>query len=407
MIQRIISFAIILFFLVSCEKEPDIKEFPIITTLNPINVNETGATFRGELVKEGKNKTSSYGFTWSIQEPNINTSEKIVLGDELPEGVFETRINSSLAKGFEYKIRTFTTYGDKIVYGNTITLMSKGSEKSPWTKELSGISIEGWGTPYGWSDEKNGYVIFQNAKAYKFDPEKVQFSRIADFPESGNSGTRYTSIAINNIQYVFSDIDNNLYQFDGEAWSIRSNTPFYYGYFGGYYHGYSTLNQIFLLSSTQSFSYNPEASLWQTKSVMPAQNYSIGGTDLNGFAYVMDCGKYINKYNPQEDNWQYISTFPGNFPEGSVNFNRYDGKIIGFSHDNIIFFGFCYSEYAPNIEESIWGYNLTTNSWKEIETFPEDLNSDEIFYFYLKGKLYIGHGNSGNYDIYSLDTSKL
>lgn len=407
MIQRIISLAIISFFLVSCEKEPDIKEFPILTTLNPINIDETGVTFRGELVQEGKNKTTSYGFTWSIQEPNIKTSEKIVIGNELSQGIFETRIDSLLAKGFEYKIRTFATYNDKTVYGNTVTFVSKGSEKSLWSKELSGISLEGWGTPYGWSDEENGYVIFQNAKVYRFDSEKGLFSPVADFPESGNSGTKYTSIGINNIQYVFSDIDKNLYQLKSGVWSIKTNTPFYYGYFGGYYHGYSTLNQIFLLSSTQSFNYNPETSLWQTKSAMPAQNFTIGGTDLNGFAYVMDCGKNIKKYNPQEDTWQNITTFPGSFPEGSVHFNRYDGKIIGFSHDNNVYFGFSHDDYVADIVESIWGFNLSTNSWEEIEAFPKDLTSDDIFYFFLKGKLYIGHGNSGHYEIYSLDTSKL
>lgn len=158
------------------------------------------------------------------------------------------------------------------------------------------------------------------------------------------------------------------------------------------------------LSSTHSFSYNPQTGLWQTKSAMPAQNYSIGGTDLNGFAYVMDCGKKIKKYNPQENTWQEVSTFPGNFPEGSVYYNRYNGNMIGFSHENSIFFGFCYDS---DIEEDIWEFNLTTNSWKEIEPFPKDLNSGKIFYFYLKGKLYIGHGDSGTYDIYSLDTSKL
>lgn len=144
--------------------------------------------------------------------------------------------------------------------------------------------------------------------------------------------------------------------------------------------------------------------MWQTKSKMPAQNYSIGGTELNGSAYVMDCGKTIRKYNPQEDTWLPISTFPGSFPEGSVYYNRYEGKMIGFSHENTIFFGFCYDD---NIEENIYGFNLTTSSWKELEPFPLELNSGEIFYFYLKEKLYICHRNLGYYDIYSLDTSKL
>lgn len=413
MIQRIIILGIIIFFLVSCEKAPEIKEFPIITTLNPANIDETGATFRGEIVKKGKNKTTSYGFTWSIQDPNINTSEKIVLGSQLAEGIFETRIISSLPKGFEFKIRAFATYNDKTVYGNMVTLLSKGDEKSIWSKELESIKLDGWGTPYGWSDGENGYVIFQSGNVYKFDPEKRLFSKVVDFPVSGNSGTKFTSIGIDNIQYVLSDINKNLYKLEGGVWSIKSNNPFYYGQYDTYYHGYSTLNQIFLLSSSQSFSYNPETSLWQPESVMPASCISIGGTDLNGFAYVMDARKNIRKYNPQENNWQYISTFPGSFPNGAVYFDDYyHRKLIGFSHDNSIFFGFMHED-ASNLKESIWSFNLTTNSWKELEAFPEKLDFGEIFSFYLKGKLYIGYGNitnfliSGPYTLYSLNTSRL
>jgi hypothetical protein len=395
MIRRINTLTIVLLILASCDKEPEIKEFPLIKTLIPINIDETGATFRGELVLEGKKRTTSYGFTWSIQEPNVKASNKIILGRELSEGIFESRIDSLLGKGFEYKIRTFATYDDKTVYGNTVTFESKGSEKSIWSKELSDVPLEGWGRPYGWSDGENGYVIFQNAIVYRFDPVNISFARTGDFPISGNTGTTYTSIGVDNIQYVFSDHNRNLYQLDRGVWSVKTNTPFSYGYFGGYYHGYATLNQIFLLSSTQSFSYNLLTHLWQTKSAMPAQNYSIGGTDLNGFAYLMDYGKNIIKYDPEENTWQYISKFPANFSFG---------KLIGFSHENTIFFGFCYDR---NIEENFWGYNLTTNSWKEIELFPIDFDSGKIFHFYLKGKLYIGHSKTGIYDIYSLDTSKL
>jgi hypothetical protein len=405
MIQRIIKLAVVLFILVNCENEPEVKEFPVLKTLNPKNIDETGATFRGELVLKGKNKTTSYGFIWSMEEPRINTSKKIVLGGELSEGVFETRIDSLLAKGFEYKIRTFATYEDKTIYGNTVTFACEGSTKSLWSKELSGISLGGWGKPYGWSDDKNGYVIFQYAKVFKFDPEKVQFLRIADFPESGNTGTKYTSIAKDKIQYIFNSTDKNLYQLKDRAWSIKSKTPLYF-YTSPYYHCYSTLNEIFILSSAESYSYDPEKSLWQTKSKVPAKNYSIGGAYLNGFVYIMDNEKIIRKYNPQEDSWQYISTFPVNFSEGLMFYEYYIGEIIGFSHDNNLYYGFCYDD-EKEIDETIWKFNIATNTWKEIQTFPIDLAPGNIFYFYLNEKLYIGHGIKGIYTIYSLDLSKI
>lgn len=396
MIQKIFSLAIILLILVGCENEPDVKEFPVITTLSPINLDETGVTFRGKLIVEGQNKATSYGFTWSTQDPNIKTTQKIVLGTVLQEGVFEARIDSLIAKGFEYKIRAFATYKDKTVYGNIVTFVSRGSKKTVWSRELSDVTFQGWGSPTGWSDGKNGYVVFQNSNVYKFDSEKKQFSKVANFPVSGSTGTSYTAVGINDIQYVLSNNDKKLYQLMNGAWSVKSDTPFYYGYFAGYYHGYSTLNKIFLLSSAQSFSYSPEINLWQIKAIMPTDRYSVGGTDLNGIAYVMDREKKIRKYDPQQNNWQDVTTFPGNLP---------NEKIIGFSHGNKLYFGFNYE--GDDIVESIWSFNLSTNSWKEIETFPIDLTTGYVFYFFLNDKLYVGYGNSSNYEMFSLDTTKL
>jgi hypothetical protein len=407
MIQKIISIVIVSLILFSCEEEPDIKEFPIITTLSPQNIDESGATFRGEFVYDGKNEITSYGFTWDGVEPNIKTSEKIVLGTQPSKGIFETRINSHLGKGFEYKIRAFATYNDKTVYGNTVTILSKGSEKSIWSKELTGITLQGWGDTYGFSDGEDGYVIFQDGKSYRFEPSEGKFYAIADFPKSGNSGTQYTSVCVDNIQYVFSSINQYLYKLERGLWNIKTKTPFNYGNTYGYSHGYTTQNKIYLLSSSIAYNYNPFNNAWQKLSSIPIYYSSVGGTDLNGYAYLMDNGNYINEYNPQDDTWNRISAYPGTYPEGSILFERYHGNTTGFSHGNTVYFGFCYGEYAKTIGTSIWGYNLPSNTWNKIEAFPEELKSGEIFYFSIKGKLYIGHGIANYFTIYSLDMSKL
>jgi hypothetical protein len=410
MIKKIFSFSLILLLLTGCDKVPETWDFPIIKTLNPVDVTSDGATFRCELIQEGKINTASYGFIWGIKEDAATKFHKINLGSEIPADGFKARVDSSLSEGFEYYIRAFATFGDKTVYGNTVSLISKGCKLSGWCRELSDIKLEGESTiPYGWSDGTNGYVIFQNKAVYRYDTDSKSFERIANFPLSGNSGTRFSAVGIGNIQYVFSDMDKNLYKMDDGKWSVESSMPFYYGSFGGYYHGYSYSNQVYLLSSYLSYAYKPDNKYWQSRSIMPASYYSVGGTELNGYAYLMDCTKKIIKYNPQDNTWEYISTFPGTFPASAYYFSRYDGKIIGFSQNNTIYFGFCFDEDASMnwIEKSMWEYNLTSNTWRKIEDFPQDLSHGRVFYFTLKGKLYIGHEDSNIYSLYSLDLSKL
>jgi hypothetical protein len=395
---------LIVIFLISCDKQIDTKEFPVILTLNPTDIDSTGATFNGRLIKAGTNETTSYGFIWSLEEPNLDNSYKIITGSEIPEGVFTARVNFSLSRGFEYKIKVFATYNDKTVYGNTVKIISKGCDKSPWAKEISSVRLKDYQIrTYGFSDNNYGYVLFTvepEGDIFRYDPIKNQFSWAYKSPVAGYTSSTYTCVNLNDDQYFFdADDSNKLYKLHNGVWTLQSYSPFNYDSFGGYYHGYAVSGKILILSSAASYSYDPGSNSWQKKMNIPGINYdiiSIGGTDLNGIAYVMTTDKKIQKYDPDKDSWEYITSYPGYFKH----------NIIAFSHENKIYFGFSYSN---TIDRSFWSFDISTKIWKETERFPLNISPTDIFYFYLKGKLYIGHhyvNSADTYELFSLDPSK-
>ncbi|MFD1160832.1 hypothetical protein [Hwangdonia seohaensis] len=402
-----IALIVISLILVNCNKdseEPFLNEEPVIKTLQAISVDATGATFRGELVQKGEAKINAYGFVWSLwdfEEPNVNTSNKITFESDVSTGIFEARIDSLLASGFEYKIKTFASYGTKTIYGNTVSFMSKGSEKSIWSKELSNLNLPGVHVPYGFSDKENGYVLFQDTKTYKYNPNEKVFHQIASFPNpDGSSGTKFTAVHLNDSNYILNDIDTNLYELNENTWSVLSVAPFNYEGFGGYYHGYSNANNILILSSYKSFNYAPETDQWYSKSSLSAEGFSVGGTNLDGIAYIMTSRKKIYSYNSVDDTWDYVTEYPGVLKS----------NIIGFSYSNKIYFGFSYlnHEETPWIDQTFWSFDLTKRSWTQIAPLPKELSTrGTMFFFILKNKLFIGHGVSKYYDLYALDFTKL
>ena len=115
MIRRIITLTVILFTLVNCEKEPEPKEFPIIKTHKPIDIDVAGATFGGELVVNGEYPISRYGFVWGVQE-----LDTVIFAGPIPQSTFQYRANSLFIKNTQYKVRVFAQYNNTTVYGNTV-----------------------------------------------------------------------------------------------------------------------------------------------------------------------------------------------------------------------------------------------------------------------------------------------
>jgi len=400
---KILLISLIIPFLSGCEKkEPFTMEFPIIKTLDAVDIDQSGATFQGELVKGGKTPITSYGFVWDTKDPNIDNSFKVVLGKDINSSTFKVRIDSTIANGLEYNVRTFAIYGDKTVYGNNIKFISKGSAQSAWSLEMTNVALNGWAESYGCANSESGFIIFQSSEAYSFDAEKNKISESTHFPLPGNTGTRFTSIAIGNIQYFFSDINRYLYKLQTGSWVQQSYVPFNYGNFGGYYHGFAVSDSIFILSTAQSYMYSLKTNLWQIKAKLPMgeAGWSVGGTDVNNKAYVITTDKNIWEYNPGSNTWINKTKYPGILQD----------KIISFSFNGKLYFGLSYHDHDEDtnwLDRKLWIYDPVLNIWSNGEEFPMELSSGDLFFFFVKSKLYIGHGLSGKYNIWKFDPSKI
>jgi hypothetical protein len=381
------------------DEEPDTMDFPIIRTLPIADIDSSGATFRCEVIKKGSIPTISYGFIWSMVEPIVGETNKVLLGEDINSGTFEARIDHALSGNVDYKVRAFAKFADQTVYSNIDSFKSVGSAHCPWSLEMTGVFFEGaWGGTLGFTNGESGAVIFQSNYVYVFDPDKKEFLKSVNFPLPGNSGAKFTAAIHGNNQYFFNNINNILYKYEAGLWSQQSTIPFTYGYFEGYYQGFALSDSIYILSSDQSYMYNIKANTWQRKAVVPM--YSVGGAEDSGKAYIVTADKSVWEYNIYTDNWIKKTIFPGILKQ----------KIVSFSYDNKIYFGLSYFHYTVEknaMDRQFWMYDPTLDEWKMLEKFPVDYNAEDLFFFCIKGYMYVGFWIRGKYDLWKFDPSKI
>lgn len=394
--------ALISLVLVSCEESFETKSYPKLITLDAVDVDSTGATFKCEVLDAGTSLTTSYGFLWSTEvEPDMNNSKKKVLGTVVPENGFSTRIDSLFYTGIDYYIRAFATFGKKTVYGRTRTVTSQGCITA-WKKMLSNVTLTGSGNPYGSSNNVTGHILFQNGLSYKYDPELNKFSTSTKFPSSFLNREDITAVSVPDCQYFYNKNDWTLYKLKDNEWSIHSKVPLNLNimryrfennnlvFFGCIY-----LNTLYLLNEETSFAYHIETNSWEILEPYPL-NYSssiFAGCYLNGKAYLLNRSAEIYEYDIATNKWHYKTKFPGSTTQG--------GNMLSFSYDNKLYFG------LNENDKKIRSYDLITDKWKELEPFPEESAATNRFYIRINGNIYIGYAIAGKYDLYKLDLSKL
>ncbi|MBX2957051.1 MAG: IPT/TIG domain-containing protein [Cyclobacteriaceae bacterium] len=136
-----ITFVCIL-LLIKCDNYEFPKSpYPKIETLPVVNISKTGVTFQANITQQGKLPIVSHGFVWSnIENPTINSQDKVQLGPTSKLGNFEATVQSGLTEGETYYVRAFIATAEYFVYGENESFVSKGSTP-PIIKALS--SIEG------------------------------------------------------------------------------------------------------------------------------------------------------------------------------------------------------------------------------------------------------------------------
>ncbi len=120
----IIILCILSIFFVSCkDAEMQPKDYPLIVTNEPTDIDTTGVTLEAEILLQGKEKITDSGFILSdgkielkYNAFNAENTEKI-----------ECRVSSDIVKNVIYTCKAFIRTSKHLVYGTSVTFKSLGS----------------------------------------------------------------------------------------------------------------------------------------------------------------------------------------------------------------------------------------------------------------------------------------
>jgi hypothetical protein len=392
--NRSLILLFILQVLFGCENYiPEERNFPILKTLTPVDIDSSGVTFKAEVVRKGTMETTSYGFLLNNSgEPEDQGAYKVVVGDKIEAGDYKVRLDHVLVSGYKYKIRAFATFNGSIVYGDVVKIQSMGSSKCPWSVRLNDISLEGWFKSVSSSTDEKGLIVFQSSHAYEYDPERNEINAISNFPLTGNSGTLFACANLNNSIYFLQNINKLVYEFDNGAWSLVANGQNNLWYNTPYI-GISSKGIVYALSSIEAVSFDPSTNITSQWYPLPMSiGGFMGGCQLNDTSYIITTSKELWRTEYPFTNRVLAGTYPG----------KLIGKAFAFVSGSKIFIGSAGSK-------DVWIWDTTTKIWSEIDQFPAaSVTWSDIFSFTVKSKFYVGiKSNGSNYTILKFDPSKI
>lgn len=159
-----------LFFLTTCQKEENaIREYPRLINLQVTEINASGAVFNTEVIAGNLDDVIEYGFVWNTtDEPQYGFPEKQVTSGVLKGKTFSAHIHNALKTGERYFVRAYIKTERFLVYGETVTFISLGSE-APVLTDFSPKSAS-------WGDTLK--IVGKNFR-YKYSAIKVQLGDIS------------------------------------------------------------------------------------------------------------------------------------------------------------------------------------------------------------------------------------
>ena len=107
------------------------RHYPRVMSRGTYDVDANGVLVKGEITYT-PGTIDDHGFVWiSVGFPKIEDCDKLSLGPRDNAGAFEARIDRNLGDGQTYSIRPYATYGDMVVYGETMKFDSQGCRVKP------------------------------------------------------------------------------------------------------------------------------------------------------------------------------------------------------------------------------------------------------------------------------------
>lgn len=396
--NRIPIYILLALSVLSCQDPaPSAQDFPILLTLEPSNIDETGATFRGEVLREGLLETNSYGFVWGKLRPTLESASITSLGKSPSKGIFEARVDSGILNGETYYIRAFASFPDKNVYGDVISMVGGGSIKDVAVVRIENFTTGAFATPYASMTTEKGSLLFPNSEMVYFDPESNTFSEGPLFPDPPRTDRRFGSVSIGNTQYFVNTQNNNLYRLENDNWTLLTQTPinFFSKFF---YFLHATGNKIYILGIAgfvDSYVYDLENNTWSSISGIPVDNSGIvsGSFSMGEVAYALTKDKRFWKYIPATDTWTQLSTFPG----------ETKGTLISTKDSDKLYIGFSFAKTGERFDwkdRRFYAYDSVNDSWRQTGIniiYPE---RGKLYYFTLKERLYIGNINGESHTMW-------
>ena len=117
--------------LISCQDNIEgQREYPRVKTLEVVNINNSGASFRGEVESMGNSPVDNYGFVWSKNQGRLTLEygETISLGNYSGERAFEAEVQTLLEPNRDYYVKAYVKTDKHTIYGVEVSFISPVTE---------------------------------------------------------------------------------------------------------------------------------------------------------------------------------------------------------------------------------------------------------------------------------------
>jgi len=115
--------------LLSCDREElEVREFPRLTTLPTVSIDDSSATFAGEITQVSKEDIVDHGFIWNrFQVNNLQNSPFLSLGITEGTGSFTATATGGMTEGVTYFVKAYVQTATYLVFSPALEFVSKGS----------------------------------------------------------------------------------------------------------------------------------------------------------------------------------------------------------------------------------------------------------------------------------------
>jgi len=168
----------------------------VIDTVSITNVNQTTATFNGELISDGGDATAIRGFVYGTSQ-NPTLSNNVIIDTVRGQGTYSLNA-TGLTSGVTYYVRAYTTvYGNTVYYGDQLNFVPVVIVPCGSTTEAGGPGIEDLTVSL---DSAGGVIVFLLDPIGYVDKLEIYHGT----PQNGGANKKATTSMIDTNTYTLT-----------------------------------------------------------------------------------------------------------------------------------------------------------------------------------------------------------